>query len=98
MKVKLPFGHKAVISSLSKLIIKSKNFFTKVIYFGMLFENVSLKVKVKLSSGHTAVILSQAYLRFISGNFHTNIRHISRIYKAFLSLISAIHWAYKAYL
>ena len=30
VKVKLSFGHKAVISSLSKLIIKSKYFFYKL--------------------------------------------------------------------
>ena len=56
MKVKLSFGHKAVISSLSKLNIESKTSFTKVAQFGMLFEIISSKVKVKKSLGHKAVI------------------------------------------
>ena len=56
MKVKLAFGHKAVISSLSKLNIESKTSFTKVVQFGMLFEIISSKVKVKKSLGHKAVI------------------------------------------
>ena len=36
VKGKLSFGHKAVISSLSKLNIESKYFFTKVVQFGRL--------------------------------------------------------------
>ena len=35
VKVNLPFGHKAVISSLFKLNIESKTYFTKVVQFGM---------------------------------------------------------------
>ena len=38
MKVKLSFGHKAVILSLSKQNIESKTSLTKVVQFGMLFE------------------------------------------------------------
>ena len=58
MKVKLSFGHKAVISSLSKLNINPKTSFTKVAQFGMIFE----KVKVKLSFGHKSVISSLSKL------------------------------------
>ena len=62
MKVKLSFGHNAVILSLSTLNIESKTYFTKVVYFGMLFENTSWKVKIKLSFAHKAVILSLSTL------------------------------------
>ena len=41
VKVNLSFGHKAVISSLFKLNIESKTYFTKVVQFGMRFENVT---------------------------------------------------------
>ena len=41
VKVKLSFGHKAVISSLFKLNIVSKTYFTKVAQFGMLLENMA---------------------------------------------------------
>ena len=37
---KKSFSQKAFILKLSKLIIKSKTSFTKVVHFGMLFENV----------------------------------------------------------
>ena len=52
------FGHKSVISSASKLNIESKNFFTKVVQFGILCENFIEKVKVKMSFGHKTVISS----------------------------------------
>ena len=61
----LSFGHKALIFSVSKLITKSKASFTKVVHYGMLFENVSQTVKVKLAFVHKAVILSQTYQRLI---------------------------------
>ena len=41
VKVKLSCGQKAVILSLSILSIDSKNFFTKMVQFDMLFEKVS---------------------------------------------------------
>ena len=65
----LSFGHKALIFSVSKLITKSKASFTKVVHYGMLFENV-----------HKAVILAQFYQRLISAISHTNLRNILRIY------------------
>ena len=73
MKVKLSFGHKVVILSLSKLNIKSKTSFTKVLQFGMLFENVTKNVKVKLSFGLKAVILSLFKLNIESKNFFYKI-------------------------
>ena len=48
----LSFGHKTDILSLSKLNFESKTYFTKVVQFGMLFENNTKKVKVKLLFGH----------------------------------------------
>ena len=47
MKVKLSFGHKAVISSLSKLNIKSENF-KKVTRLGILMSNENMALKVKI--------------------------------------------------
>ena len=41
VKLKMSFGHKAVILSLSKLNIESKTSFTKVAQFGSLFENIT---------------------------------------------------------
>ena len=58
----MSFGHKAVISSLSKLNMESKTFFTKIAQFGMLLENITEKVKVKLSFSHKAVISSLSKL------------------------------------
>ena len=58
----MSFGHKAVISSLSKLNMESKTSFTKIAQFGMLLENITEKVKVKLSFGHKAVISSLSKL------------------------------------
>ena len=46
------------VASLSKLSIKSKTSFTKVIPFGMLFENVVSKLKDKLSFSRKVGILS----------------------------------------
>ena len=69
MKVKLSFGHKAVISSLPKLNMESKNFFYKSCLFGMLFKIMTSKVKVKLSFGHKAVISSLSKLNIESKNF-----------------------------
>ena len=62
-------GQKAVISSLSKLNIESKTSLTKVVKFGMPFENITLKVKVKLSFGQKAVISSLSKLNIESKNF-----------------------------
>ena len=69
MKVKLSFGHKAVISSLSKLHIESKNFFSKGAQVGILFEIIKYKARVKLSFGHKAVISSLSKLNIESKNF-----------------------------
>ena len=68
MKVKLSFGQKKVILSLSILNIKSKTSFTKVVQLVMLNENVAYKVKVKLSFCHKAVILSHSKLNIESNN------------------------------
>ena len=96
VKVKLSFGHKAFISSFSKLsklslsklsklslskLSNQKNFFYKILsLWCMLFKNVSQKGKVKLSWIRKAVISSQEYQRLISGISQTNLRHISKIY------------------
>ena len=45
-KVKMTFGHKATISSLTRLHIKSKTSFTNVAQFGILIENVAKKLIV----------------------------------------------------
>ena len=65
----MPFGHKAVISSLSKLNTESKTSFTKVAQFGMLLENIKEKVKVKLSFGHKPVISSFTKLNIKAKTF-----------------------------
>ena len=65
MKVKLSSGHNVVIASLSKLNFKSKTSFTKVVQFGMLFDNVAYKVKVELSFGHKAVVSSLFKLNIV---------------------------------
>ena len=44
-KGKALFGHKSIISSRSKLNIKSKNFCMQVVQFCMQFENVAKKSK-----------------------------------------------------
>ena len=41
VEVKLSFCHKAVILSLSILNIESNNLYTKVVQFGMIFENAT---------------------------------------------------------
>ena len=69
MKVKLSFGQISVILLLSRLNIESKGFFTKVVQFGMPFENVTKKVKVKLSFGQIAVISSLSKLNIESKSF-----------------------------
>ena len=46
VKVKLSFGHKAVVLLLSKLNIESKNFFIQFAQFALLFENVTERMKV----------------------------------------------------
>ena len=58
-----------VILSLSELNIKSKNSFTKVVQFGMLFENVVYKVKVKRSFSHKEDISSVSKPNIESENF-----------------------------
>ena len=62
MKVKLSFGHKAVISSLSKLGIKSKNFFYKGYSVWYAIWEGFIKIKVRLSFGHKAAISSLSKL------------------------------------
>ena len=83
---------------ISKLIIKSKISFTKVVHYDMLFENVQLKVTINLSFVKKAVITSQAYQKLISGISHINLRHISRIYQPFCSLSSVIYQKYLKHL
>ena len=69
MEVNLSHGHKAVILSLSKQNILSKNVYYKDPQVGMLFENIKKKVKVKLLYGHLAVISSLSKLNVESKNF-----------------------------
>ena len=58
MKVKLLFGQKAVVWSLSKLNIESKNFFYKSCSVWYAVWECQIKAKVKLLFGHKAVISS----------------------------------------
>ena len=69
MKVKLSFGHKAVISSLSKLNMESKNFFYKSCLVWYAIKDYDKKVKVKLSFGQKTVISSLSKLNIESKNF-----------------------------
>ena len=62
VKVKLSFGHKAVISSLSKLNTKSKNFFYKSSSVWYAIWEFHIKTKVELSFSQNAVILSLSKL------------------------------------
>ena len=79
MKVKLSFGHKAVISSLSKLNIESKNFFYKSCSVWYAIWDYHIKVKVKLSFGHKAVISSLSKPNMGSKNFFYKSHGVSWI-------------------
>ena len=69
MKVKLSFGHKAVISSLSKLNTESKNFFYKSCSVWYAIWEYHIKSEIKLPFGHKAVISSLSKLNMESKNF-----------------------------
>ena len=72
MKDKLSFVHKAVILSLSKLHIKSKTSFTKVVQFGMQFGAARLGSENSDKKSKPAVAHTQPILKFLS-SAHTGV-------------------------
>ena len=79
--MKLSFCHKAVILSLSKLNIKSKNNFTKIAQFGINFENEAYKVTVELSFGLKVIILSLSKLNIESKTYFTKVVQVNILFE-----------------
>ena len=100
VNVQLSIGHKAFNLSLSKLIIKAKTSFAKVVHYCMLFENVSQKVKAVIHSlclRHIKVLL-KAYIKDILGIYQPYLGNILGMNKGCLRNISNISQEYLRYL